>query len=104
MIIEYLRYTVPEDRQASFVTDYAAAAAELMRSPHAVAFDMCQCVEDRSQFILRIEWTSAEDHLQGFRKSPEFLKFFGHIRPYVSSTTEMRHYRPVSHLEQATHP
>ena len=53
---------------------------------------MCQCVENPSQFILRIEWSSAEDHLKGFRGSPEFRAFFAHVRPYVNDIAEMRHY------------
>ncbi len=92
MIVEYLRYTIPEDRQADFVSDYEAARDALMRSPFARGFELCQCVDDMTQFILRIEWTSAEDHLQGFRKSREFQAFLGHIRQYVPLIDEMRHY------------
>jgi heme-degrading monooxygenase HmoA len=95
MIVEYLRYTIPEDQQAAFIGDYDAARGPLMRSPHAIAFELCQCVDDRTQFILRIEWTSGEDHLKGFRGSPEFQEFFGHIRPYVSLMNEMRHYNSL---------
>ncbi len=96
MIVEYLRYTIPDGQQADFIGDYTAAIAPLMRSPFAENIEICQCVEDETQFILRIEWTSAEDHLQGFRNSSEFREFFGHIRKYVSSIDEMRHYRRVA--------
>jgi heme-degrading monooxygenase HmoA len=92
MIVEYLRYSIPEDRQADFVKDYDAARMPLMRSPFATSFEMAQCADDKTQFILRIGWTSADDHMQGFRKSAEFREFFGHIREYVSCIDEMRHY------------
>lgn len=92
MIVEYLRYTVDEARQDAFLADYQAAMAPLMSSPFATAFELCQCVEDPSQFILRIEWTSAEDHLQGFRSSDPFKAFFAHIKPYLDDISEMRHY------------
>lgn len=92
MIVEYLRYEIDAPRQAQFMKDYEAAAVPLMASAHSVSFDMCQCVEDPSQFILRIEWSSAEDHLQGFRKSAEFKEFLPHIRPYIDDIKEMRHY------------
>ncbi len=95
MIIEYLRYSIPEDLQAAFVKDYDAARISLMRSPHARAFELAQCVDDKSQFILRLEWSSIDDHLQGFRHSAEFQEFFGHIRKYVSNIDEMRHYAAV---------
>ena len=37
----------------------------------------------RRQFILRIEWTSADGHMQGFRKSPQFPPFLAAIRPFI---------------------
>lgn len=92
MIVEYLRYTIPAERQDHFIRDYTNAKEPLLRSPYARSFEMCQCVEDPTQFILRIEWTSAEDHLNRFRGSDEFNAFFGHIRPYLQSIDEMRHY------------
>lgn len=53
---------------------------------------MCRCVEDPGQFILRIEWSSAEDHLQRFRGSEEFKAFFALIKLYLQMIGEMRHY------------
>lgn len=94
MTVEYLRYTVPAEHQAAFIRDYTAAKVPLLQSPYATAFEMCQCVEDPSQFILRIGWTSASDHLQKFRASAEFREFFALIRPYLGMMIEMRHYEP----------
>ena len=93
MIVEYIRYQIDHDRQAQFIADYAAAADPLLASPHALSFDICQCVEAPDQFILRIEWTSAEDHLQKFRKSAHFRDFFTHVKPYYDDILEMRHYQ-----------
>ena len=92
MIVEYLRYTIAPDQQDTFLAAYEGAMEPLLRSPFSRAFELCQCVEDPSQFILRLEWTSAEDHLQRFRSSPEFREFFALIKPYVSMIDEMRHY------------
>lgn len=92
MIVEYLRYSVPEGEGEAFVAAYAAAMVPLLQSPHALSFDLSRCVEDPGQFILRIEWSSAEDHMERFRGSPEFRAFFQHVRPYLGAIEEMRHY------------
>ena len=42
--------------------------------------------------VLRITWTSAEDHLQGFRGGDRFPEFLAAIRSYVGDIEEMRHY------------
>ena len=96
VIVEYLRYQVDAARHDDFIADYKAATKPLLASPHALSFDMCQCVEEPDQFTLRIEWTSADDHLKGFRSSPEFKAFFAHIRPYLKDIVEMRHYERLS--------
>ena len=92
MIVEYIRYNIPADQRPAFEQAYADAAAALDGSPHCLGYELARCVEDESQYILRIEWDSAEGHLRGFRRSPEFGGFLGKIRPYIPAIQEMRHY------------
>ena len=75
-----------------FEQAYADAAGPLGASPHCLAYELARCAEDPSQYVLRIEWDSAEGHLQGFRRSPEFGRFFAAVRPFVGDIQEMRHY------------
>lgn len=67
VVVEYIRYRIGEDRRAGFEEAYAAAAAVLARSPHCVEYDLARSVDDPACHILRITWTSAADHLHGFR-------------------------------------
>ncbi|HEV2736248.1 MAG TPA: antibiotic biosynthesis monooxygenase family protein [Longimicrobiaceae bacterium] len=92
MIVEYVRYTIPEGRGEAFEQAYSEASAPLAASPHCLAWELSVCAEDPASYVLRIEWDSAEGHMQGFRRSPEFRAFFAAIRPYVGDITEMRHY------------
>jgi len=93
--IEYIRYEIPESQRAAFIEAYAAAKEPLMASAYSKGFDLCQCDEDPGQFILRIEWTSAEDHMEKFRGSEEFRAFFAQIKPYFRNILEMRHYELI---------
>jgi heme-degrading monooxygenase HmoA len=92
VIVEYLRYTVPAGREDEFVDAYRQAAACLERSSHSLAYEVAQCVEDPTTFVVRLEWDSAEGHLEGFRRSPEFPGFFQAVQPFFHSIQEMRHY------------
>lgn len=96
MIIEYIRYAVSEDRRAAFEQAYADASPALDASPHCLGYDLAHCADDPTHFVLRIEWDSAEGHLQGFRRSTEFGRFYAAVRPYVGDILEMRHYTPTS--------
>jgi quinol monooxygenase YgiN len=92
MIVEYVRYTIPPERRDRFEAAYGAAQAALRASPECLGYELARCADDASSYVLRIEWTSAEGHLSGFRKSPEFGSFFAAVRPFVDAISEMRHY------------
>lgn len=95
MVIEYLRYTIDDARQAAFITDYKKASVPLQNSDYCQEYEFTQCVEDPSKFVIRIQWTSAEDHLNKFRGSQEFKAFFIHIKRYLDDIDEMRHYNKI---------
>ena len=92
MIGEYTRYRIPEDRQEAFVKAYEKAAAYLKSSAHCLAYELTHCEEEKDRYILRIEWKSTEEHLQGFRKEAGFKDFFQLVQPYISNIEEMQHY------------
>jgi hemoglobin len=92
MIVEYVRYRVPLEQRAEFEAAYARAAVPLARSPQCVEYELTHCDEEPGAYVLRIVWTSKQDHLEGFRKSADFEEFFAEIGPYVQQIEEMRHY------------
>jgi nucleoside-diphosphate-sugar epimerase len=74
--VEYIRYRIPEDRSAEFLSAYTHASVQLAAAPQCVDYELARCEEDFAHFVLRITWTSTEDHLEGFRNSelfPDFL-------------------------------
>lgn len=95
MSIEYIRYTIPAEQHEQFLSDYAKAAEFLQASPVCLGYDLTQGEEEPNNFILRIKWISTKDHLEGFRKSEDFGKFLGLIRPYYNDIQEMKHYEPT---------
>jgi quinol monooxygenase YgiN len=93
MTIEYIRYKVLPEQREAFVQSYIDASEQLNGSNFCLAYELSECEEEAGQFILRIEWTSTEEHLNGFRKSADFSQFFSHVKPYFNCIQEMRHYR-----------
>ena len=92
MIVEYIRYRVPEQSSLTFEDAYRRAGSSLEASPHCQRYEVAGCTEEPGVYIVRIEWDSAEGHLSGFRTSPEFRSFFAVVRPYVDHIEEMHHY------------
>ncbi|MCX4095518.1 group II truncated hemoglobin [Nocardia sp. alder85J] len=92
MIVEYIRYRIAEHEAADFEAAYARAAQVLAAAPQCVDYELSRCVDEPAAYILRITWTSADDHLRGFRGGERFAEFFAAIEPYVRQIEEMRHY------------
>lgn len=92
MIVEYLRYRIGQADAPEFEAAYGRAAASLAAAPQCVDYELSRCVDEPEWYVLRIGWTSAKDHLEGFRGGEHFKAFFAEIRPYVQQIEEMRHY------------
>ncbi|WP_099908553.1 group II truncated hemoglobin [Streptomyces sp. TLI_171] len=95
MTVEYIRYRIDEARATAFEEAYARAAESLAGAEQCVDYELARCTEEPDHYVLRIRWTSTEDHLQGFRKGEHFAAFFAEIKPYVADIEEMRHYEPT---------
>lgn len=93
MIVEYIRYTVADGtRKDQLIAAYTQASKSLNAAPECLAYELSVCEEDPNSLILRIEWKSTKEHLEGFRKGPNFPAFFAAIGGFVKEITEMRHY------------
>lgn len=94
VVVEYIRYTVADQaRGEALQRAYAIAAQQLDAAPECLAYELTQCEEDAKSWIVRIEWSSTDAHLNGFRKGPHFPPFLEAIRGFLPEIAEMRHYR-----------
>ncbi|QUD86160.1 putative quinol monooxygenase [Phenylobacterium montanum] len=93
--VEYIRYALQAHDPETLIAAYAEAGRHLAAAPECQGYQLTQCEEEPSSFILRIHWTSTESHLEGFRRGPHFPPFLAAIRPFIPEIAEMRHYRPT---------
>jgi quinol monooxygenase YgiN len=103
MIVEYIRYKLKnhtgDDFEATFAgfeSAYREAAQYLDKSPNCQGYQLARCVEEPDRYVLRIDWDSVEGHLMGFRRTPDFSRFFEAIKAYIGEIEEMQHYMPTS--------
>ncbi|MEU9291026.1 antibiotic biosynthesis monooxygenase [Streptomyces sp. NPDC048275] len=94
--VEYIRYRIPEQHSAEFLAAFTRAARQLAAAPQCVDYELTRCEQDFEHFILRVTWTSTEDHVVGFRQSELFTDFHAEVRAYIPYIEEMRHYKPTA--------
>lgn len=90
--VEYIRYRIPAATAAEFESAYTRAAEQLAAAEQCVDYELSRCDEEPESYILRIVWTSVDDHLEGFRGGERFPPFLTAIKPYTPNIEEMRHY------------
>lgn len=76
MVIEYIRYKIPVEQQELFLNDYKLASKSLDSSEYCCGYELTHCEEEIEKFILRIKWTSTEDHLKNLDKVLNLKNFF----------------------------
>jgi quinol monooxygenase YgiN len=92
MIVEYIRYTIDPSRADEFDDAYRRAGALLDASPHCLRWEAARRVDEPEKQIVRIEWDSADGHMQGFRQSTDFKPFLEAVKPFFGDIEEMTHY------------
>jgi Uncharacterized enzyme involved in biosynthesis of extracellular polysaccharides len=91
-IVEVIRYKIPADQQQNFEAAYAEGGKSLKASPYCLHYEVVHGMEEPEKYIVRIHWTSKEDHEKLFRQSAEFSSFFKEVRPFFNNIEEMKHY------------
>ena len=90
--IEVIRYTIPQSEHGNFETAYTEAGKFLQQSKYCLGYEMLHGDDEPHHYVIIIYWTSKEEHLQGFRKSAEFMPFFNLVKPFFNDIEEMKHY------------
>ncbi len=101
MVVEYIRYAIPVERHQEFEAAWSDAQQSLEDAPECLAFEVAHGVEEPEHYIVRIKWSSLEEHEQGFRQSPGFRPFFAAVKPFFDQIEEMRHYELTAIASEA---
>src|SRR5262249_27423482 len=101
MIVEYIRYKIDPARADEFADAYRRAGVLLDASPHCQGWEAARSVDEPGKQVVRIKWDSAEAHLQGFRKSPDFKPFVEATGPFYNDIEEMTHYEVTAGADRA---
>ncbi|HWD24317.1 MAG TPA: antibiotic biosynthesis monooxygenase, partial [Acidimicrobiales bacterium] len=72
MILEHAILDVVPGREADFQKAFASATAIISSMPGFNTLVLRRSVETPSRFLLLVEWSRLEDHMEGFRGSPQY--------------------------------
>ncbi len=96
VVVEYIRYAVPADRDREFEGAWSEAEKVLRDAPQCLSYEVARGFEEPENYVVRIEGSSVAEHEQGFRQSPAFQQFVAAVKPFFEEIQEMRHYEPTA--------
>jgi quinol monooxygenase YgiN len=95
MVLEYVRYKIPQEKRETFISNIKQASKIMKDSAFVLYTELTNSIKEEENFIWRIEWTSIEDQLNGFRNSKEFERFFRLVQPFLNNIQERNHYKSI---------
>lgn len=92
MILEVAIIDVKPGAGPGFETAFAEARKILAAQPGHRANRLQRCIEAPERFLLQVEWTTLEDHTEGFRRSADFARWRELVGPFFAAPPSVQHY------------
>ncbi|MEV0252420.1 antibiotic biosynthesis monooxygenase [Nocardia sp. NPDC050712] len=96
MIIEHVLLPVRPELSAAFEAAFAEARPIIAGMAGFRALSLSRCVEEPGSYLLLVEWDRLEDHVEGFRGSPEYLRWKALLHHFYDPFPTVRHFDPVT--------
>lgn len=91
IVLERVLLVAREGRDAQLEAAVAQAAPLFQRARGARTFVLERSIESPNHYWLTVGWESVVDHMEGFRESPDFLRWRELISDHVEAPPEMEH-------------
>jgi heme-degrading monooxygenase HmoA len=95
MILEHAVLDVLPGEVQRFEAAFADAKAIIASMPGFRSLRLERCIEQRSRYLLLVEWERLEDHTEGFRGSPEFERWRELLHHFYDPFPTVEHYEPL---------
>ena len=95
MILEVAILYVIKGEELHFERDFAIAGQYISAIKGYVKHSLRKCVEENNKYILLVDWLTLEDHIIGFRTSPEYLEWKSLLHHYYNPFPIVEHYETI---------
>jgi heme-degrading monooxygenase HmoA len=96
MIIEIAQLTIRPGSEQQFEAVFFTAIGVLRGCKGYLSHELRRSIETPNRYALIVRWQTLEDHTVGFRGSPAFTEWRGHIGPYLESPPVVEHFQSVT--------
>lgn len=95
MILEVAALDVVNGSENQFEEAFKEAEGIIRSSPGYVMHELHRCVEAPGRYLLLVRWERLEDHIAGFRKSPDYDRWRKLLHGFYQPAPRVERYREV---------
>jgi heme-degrading monooxygenase HmoA len=95
VILEVAILDVRSGTETAFEAAFAEARLLIASIDGFLGFELQRCLEKPSRYILLARWRKLEDHTEGFRGSPQYLRWKELLHHFYNPCPTIEHYRLV---------
>lgn len=95
MILELVTLSVKPELAKAFEAAYRDASPLMSRAKGNLGHELKRSVETPGRYVLIVKWATLDDHLEGFRGSPDHAEWQRRMHPFYSAKSSIEHYQAV---------
>ena len=96
MILEVAILDVKAGQEREFELAFAKAQSIISSMPDYISHQLQRCIENRSRYILLVNWLTLEAHTKEFRSSAQYQEWKALLHHFYSPFPEVQHYQLVA--------
>jgi len=102
VILEHALLQVKSGRSAEFEAAFGRAEQIISSMAGFRTLSLSRCLERPDTYLLLVEWDSLEDHVQGFRKSPQYAQWRSLLHDFYDPFPTVEHYEQIDFADPTT--
>ena len=95
MVLEHAVLQVSSGREGEFEQAVSEASSIIAAARGFRSLRLERCVEDRSRYLLLVEWDRLDDHTVGFRGSADYQRWRELLHHFYDPFPTVEHYEAV---------
>jgi heme-degrading monooxygenase HmoA len=95
MILEVASLDVIAGQEREFEAAFGEAQAIISSMPGYISHQLQHCLENKSRYLLLVNWQALEDHTVGFRQSEQYQQWRDLLHHFYDPFPTVEHYTTV---------
>ena len=95
MILEVVVLDITDGKTNDFEKAFLKAQNIISSANGYVSHELHKCIEKDNRYLLTVKWQSIQDHMEGFRESPQYQEWKALLHHFYSPFPTVEHYKII---------